>query len=144
MSENITAPADGGALPAANLSRRLILAGLASLPAMGGAAAAPAMSTQVDTGPDPLADLLAELIARRAEFRAIPSEMFTEENEEDLVKATYGPAADRLWNETPQPTTLRGVAEAMRYAIEEDAFIDYGAEKVIKAALAFLDREAGL
>ncbi|MDG4889291.1 hypothetical protein [Mesorhizobium sp. WSM4887] len=143
MSENITAPADGLALP--KLNRRAALGALATLPAMAGATALPVAlaATAAATISDPLADLLAELIARRAEFRAIPSEMITEDNEEDLIKATYGPASDRLWNETPQPTTLRGVAEAMRYAIEEDAFIDYGAEKVIKAALAFLDSGGG-
>ncbi|OBQ96035.1 hypothetical protein [Mesorhizobium sp. AA23] len=126
------------------MTRRAALGALASLPAMAGATALPVALAATATISDPLAETIRAYRVGVAVFRVIPSEFITTENEEDIVQSTYGPASDRLWNDTPQPTTLRGVAEAMRYAIEEDAFIDHGAEKVIKAALAFLDREAGL
>ncbi|TIQ99500.1 hypothetical protein [Mesorhizobium sp.] len=51
MSENITAPADGGALPSASLTRRAALGALASLSALGGATAAIA-AVPVGTAPD--------------------------------------------------------------------------------------------
>ncbi|RWN06685.1 MAG: hypothetical protein EOR88_31835 [Mesorhizobium sp.] len=122
------------------MTRRAALRGIASIPAMAGATALP-VALAAATVPDPLADLLTELYVKRAEFDAIPAELVTFENEDHLVEATYGPANDRLWHHTPEPTTLRGVAEAMRYAIQEEAFLDRVAESVVKAALAFLDRQ---
>ncbi|PBB80973.1 hypothetical protein CK218_11260 [Mesorhizobium sp. WSM3879] len=126
------------------MTRRAALGALASLPAMAGATALPVALAAPATISDPLADLIAEYYAKADEFAAIPGELITRENEDSLVDATYGPARDRLWKDTPLPTTLRGVAEALRYAIREDGFIDSVAENVIKASLAFLDREAGL
>ncbi|RWI90613.1 hypothetical protein [Mesorhizobium sp.] len=125
----------------ATITRRAALGALATLPGMAGATALPVALAATATISDPLADLIAELYVKRAEFDAIPAELVTFENEDDLVEATYGPANDCLWHHTPEPTTLRGVAEAMRYAIEEEAFLDRVAESVVKAALAFLDRE---
>ncbi|TGP26416.1 MULTISPECIES: hypothetical protein [unclassified Mesorhizobium] len=145
---NTHVPAAGEAMPAAEgmqiitgrFSRRAMLIGAASVPTVAGAVALP-MPLPAS---DPLADLIAEYYAKADEFAAIPDELITRENEDTLVDATYGPARYRLWKDTPQPTTLRGVAEALRYAIREDGFIDHVAENVIKASLAFLDREAGL
>lgn len=57
MSENMTAPADGGALPTANLNRRLLLTGLASLPAIAGAGSA--LASQAVETPDERAVRLA-------------------------------------------------------------------------------------
>lgn len=125
-------------------SRRAMLVGLAAaaVPALGGAVEAPVMPQAVATS-DPLADTIAEYHAGMADFMAIPLEQITEENEAALVAATYGPANDRLWHDTPLPTSLRGVREASRYAVKEDGFIDRVAESVVKAALAYLDREIG-
>ncbi|RWE12435.1 MAG: hypothetical protein EOS61_14930 [Mesorhizobium sp.] len=89
---------------------------------------------------DPLADTIAEYNAKLAEFSAIPVEQFvSSEVEEDIVMATYGPASDRLCYATPPATSLRGVAEAMRYAIDQRAIIDIAVERVLKSALAYLE-----
>ncbi|TGP55780.1 hypothetical protein EN868_11700 [Mesorhizobium sp. M2D.F.Ca.ET.225.01.1.1] len=119
------------------MTRRAALGALASLPAIAGATALPVALAAAD----PLADLIAEYRAKIAEFEAIPDEVLTKENEEALVQATYGPVSDRLYNNPPTPTSLRGVAEAMRHAIEDKAFCDHGDERLIAMALAFLDRE---
>ncbi|RAZ90180.1 hypothetical protein DPM33_15240 [Mesorhizobium hawassense] len=98
-------------------------------------------SQDAGSATDPLADTIAEYNAKLAEFSAIPVEQFvSSEVEEDIVMATYGPASDRLCYATPPATSLRGVAEAIRYAIDQRAFIDIAAERVVKSALAYLER----
>ncbi|PBB77894.1 hypothetical protein CK218_27720 [Mesorhizobium sp. WSM3879] len=111
---------------------------------MAGATALPVALAATATISDPLADLIAEYYAKSDEFAAIPDEMLTRENEEDFVMATYGPAADRLWKDCPPATSLRGVAEAIRYALGEKCMVSVSAENTLQAALAFLDREGGL
>ncbi|RJT31893.1 hypothetical protein D3227_28050 [Mesorhizobium waimense] len=115
--------------------RALFLAAIASVPAIGAAIAAPAVS------PDPLVDAIAEYNARAAEFAAIPSDLIDMGNEEAFVAATYGPAFDRLWKDCPAATSLQGVAEAIRYALKENCICSSSAENVLKSALAFLDGE---
>ncbi|WP_156940457.1 hypothetical protein [Mesorhizobium sp. LSHC414A00] len=90
---------------------------------------------------DPLADTIAEYYAKMAEFMAIPNGEITGENEDALVAATYGPLDDKLWHATPPATSNRGVAEAIRYALEEHSLIDRVAEAILISALAFLDQE---
>lgn len=97
-----------------------------------------------DTGPDPLADTIAEYYAGVAAFEAIPGGMITFANEEDFVQATYGPASHRLWKDCPPATSLRGVAEAIRYTLADKCITSRSAENTLIAALAFLEREAGL
>ncbi|WP_136616991.1 MULTISPECIES: hypothetical protein [Mesorhizobium] len=155
--------AAGEAMPAAEVmpilgrfSRRAMLGALASVPAIGAATAAVAVTTPPKVFPnfgsipaaaaqaDPLADAFAEYHAKMAEFMAIPIEQITtQDNEDALVAATYGPVSDRLWHATPQATSNRGVAEAIRYALDERSVIDRIAEAALVSALAFLDGERG-
>ncbi|AEH87037.1 hypothetical protein [Mesorhizobium opportunistum] len=93
--------------------------------------------------PDPLADAIADYRAGMAAFAAIPSELIDVENEESHVMATYGPAHDRLWHDCPPATSLRGVAEAIRYTLQEDCIVCSSAENTLEAALAFLVKEHG-
>ncbi|MER8564260.1 hypothetical protein NKH85_04950 [Mesorhizobium sp. M0924] len=90
---------------------------------------------------DPLADTIAQYYAKMAEFMAIPNGEITRENEDALVAATYGPLDEKLWHATPPATSNRGVAEAIRYALEEHSLIDRVAEAILISALAFLDQE---
>ncbi|MER9330226.1 hypothetical protein [Mesorhizobium sp. M0488] len=119
------------------IDRRGLLVGLASLPAIAGAVAlSPPASAS-----DPLADTLAEYYAKISEFMAIPTDEITMENEGTLVAATYGPVVEKLWHATPPTTSIRGVTEAIRYAVEQDCIIDYMAAAMLVSALAFLDQE---
>lgn len=119
------------------MTRRAALGAVASIPAIGAATAAP--MTLADS--DPLADAIAKYRAGAAQFAAIPSEEITMENEEAMVMATYGPAFDKLWDDCPPATSLRGVAEAIRYTLEENCIGASSAENTLRAALAFLDQE---
>lgn len=121
------------------MTRRAALGAIASVPAIAGATALPVALAAAAAISDPLADLIAEYRAKTAEFAAIPDEVVTRENEDALVEATYGPISRKLWRDPPLPTTLRGVAEAMRFAIDERGFCDRAAERIIVAALAYLD-----
>ncbi|TIV71514.1 MAG: hypothetical protein E5V89_09785 [Mesorhizobium sp.] len=141
MLKKITASADGGALPAANMTRRAALGALASLPAVAGATALPVALEASTTISDPLADAINAYYTGMAYFAAIPSELIDRENEEDFVQATYGPAFDRLWKDCPPATSLHGVAEAIRYALGSDSITSGSAENTLQAALAYLDRE---
>ncbi|MER8661901.1 hypothetical protein NKH34_12245 [Mesorhizobium sp. M1148] len=135
---NTLVPAAGEAMPAVigRFSRRAMLGTFASLPLIGGAEAlAPPAGA-----PDPLADTIAQYYAKMAEFMAIPNGEITGENEDALVAATYGPLDDKLWHATPPATSNRGVAEAIRYALEEHSLIDRVAEAILISALAFLDQ----
>ncbi|ESY72789.1 hypothetical protein X743_14860 [Mesorhizobium sp. LNHC252B00] len=139
MLKNIAALAEGEALPAANFNRRLALLGGLSAAAL---AATPRAHAGVNKGQaDPLAEAIADYRTGMAQFAAIPSDDITMENEDDHVMSTYGPAHDRLWNNCPPATSLRGVAEAIRYTLESDCIIASSAENTLKAALAFLDQE---
>ncbi|RWN31739.1 hypothetical protein [Mesorhizobium sp.] len=143
---NTTVRAAAEGMP--DVNRRRLLLGLAAGATATGAtapalAAASTAAQQLDLH-DPLADTIVEYRTKLAVFHAIPTDDITEANEDDLMTATYGPAAYRLWKATPAATSLRGVAEAIRYAFEEDAFIDRSAESVLLSALAFLEREHGL
>ena len=122
-----------------NITRRAALGAIASVPAIAGATALPVALAATETVSDPLADLIAEYRAKTAEFEAIPYEVLTRENEDALVEATYGPTARTLWRNPPMPSSLRGVAEAMRLAIEEKAFCDHAVEALIALSLAYLD-----
>lgn len=126
------------------MTRRAALGALATLPAMAGATALPVALAATATISDPLAETIRAYRVGVAVFRVIPSEVITMENEEDIVQSTYGPAFDKLWKDCPPATSLHGVAEAIRYALEEDALMCCSAENTLKAALAFLDQEAGL
>ena len=95
------------------------------------------MSATVST--DPLVALFAEYRKQVAAFYAIPDEFPGYESEEAAVAATYGPASTRLCEDPPLPTSVAGVAEAIRYALKESAFIDNSAEEPLKKCLAFLD-----
>jgi hypothetical protein len=122
---------------ATTIDRRGLLVGLASLPVIGGAVAL----SPPATASDPLAEAIAEYRAGMADFAAIPSDDITMENEEAHVMATYGPSFDRLWHDCPPATSLRGVAEAIRFTIESQSICCSSSENTLRAALAFLDRE---
>ncbi|RUX23779.1 hypothetical protein EOA13_33025 [Mesorhizobium sp. M7A.F.Ca.US.011.01.1.1] len=141
MLKNIAALAEGEALPAANFSRRLALLGGLLAAAL---AATPRAHAGVNKGQaDPLADAIAEYRAGMADFAAIPSELIDMENEEKFVMATYGPAFERLWSDCPPATSLRGVAEAIRFTIESQSICCSSSENTLQAALAFLEQELG-
>ena len=138
----LTVPAAGEAMPAAEgmpiigrFSRRVLLGAIASIPATAGATALKV--TVVDA--DPLADAIAEYHAQMAEFMAIPVDEITNENEAALVAATYEPAMNLLWHDTPPATSNHGVAEAVRYALDTNSLIDRMAEAVLRSALTYLD-----
>ena len=136
-------PAAGEAMPAAQMNRRLALLG--GLTAAAALAATPRAQAGVNKGQaDPLADAIAEYRAGMADFAAIPSELIHMENEEAHVMATYGPAFERLWGDCPPATSLRGVAEAIRFTIESQSICCSSSENTLEAALAFLEREHGL
>ncbi|MDX8480449.1 hypothetical protein RFN28_18555 [Mesorhizobium sp. VK24D] len=128
-------------------SRRSLLLGAAagSVPAIAGAThqIGPANFPTLPAAPaDPLAEAIADYYAGTARFHAIPSDSITMENEEGFVQATYGPAFDRLCEDCPPATSVRGVAAAIRYTLKEDLLCSCSAEGVLKAAaLAFLERE---
>ncbi|BCH01821.1 hypothetical protein MesoLj131b_38200 [Mesorhizobium sp. 131-2-5] len=119
-------------------SRRAMLIGAVAVIPVGGVAK---LASPEALAPDPLADTIAEYYAKLAEFEAIPHEQVTQDNEDALVAATYGPLSDRLWHATPPATSNRGVAEAIRYALETHSLIDRVAEAALRSALAFLDGE---
>ena len=131
--------AAGEAMPAANFSRRLALLG-----GLSAAAALAAVPRAHAAAQDPLADAIAAYHAGMADFMAIPEAQITMGNEEDLVMATYGPAHDRLWHDCPPATSLRGVAEAIRYTLQENCIACSSAENTLESALAFLVKEHGL
>lgn len=88
---------------------------------------------------DLLIEAFAEYNAKLAEFLAIPIDEITSENEDAFVAATYLPAQNRLLHEPPPVTSNRGVAEAIRYALETNSLLDGGAVAVLESALAYLD-----
>ncbi|MER8373915.1 hypothetical protein [Mesorhizobium sp. M1406] len=140
---NTSVRAAAEAMPAANLNRRLALLG--GLTAAAAFAATPRANAGANKGhADPLADAITEYRAGAAQFAAIPSELIDIGNEEDFVQATYGPAFDRLWDDCPPATSLRGVAEAIRFTIESRCIACSSSENTLVAALAFLEQEHGL
>lgn len=88
---------------------------------------------------DPLADAIVAYREKAAEFNAIPVDEITMENEEDKVRQTYGPFFDVLAHETPAATSLCGVKEAIRYALDEGDVCNGISVQVLRSALAFLD-----
>lgn len=92
---------------------------------------------------DPLADAICNYREEAEEFNAIPIDQITMENEEGLVSQTYGPYADILWRNPPEATTLRGVTEAIRYAVDSVEICDGSVKPVLRSALAYLDKEGG-
>ncbi|MBN9453867.1 MAG: hypothetical protein J0I42_18160 [Bosea sp.] len=84
---------------------------------------------------DPLATVIAEYFHQSAIFNARADE----EDWGELLAATYGPARDRMQS-PPEPTSLAGVAAAIRFARDDP---DSGAVRpVMDACLRYLDRES--
>lgn len=121
-----------------SITRRTIFT---AVPACGLAAIVPAAAAAVEAH-DPLADVIIEYRAGVAALNAIPIGEITKENEDAIVYASYGQASDRIHYSTPSATSLRGVAEAIRYTLDADALVDQGCEKVLRSALAYLDGRA--
>jgi len=113
---------------------------LKTIPACGLAAIVPAVA--IAEVADPLADVINAYRQGISEFNLIPVELITRENEEAFVMATYGPASDQLFEGAPPATSLRGVREAIRYSLEQDALLDDSAENALRSALTYLDAQA--
>lgn len=92
---------------------------------------------------DQLAAAIEAYRAGLAAFAAIPESELTPENEEEFIERTYGSAREFLWSHTPPAASLAGVREAIRLALDEDAFICRMSENVLRSALAYLDAQAG-
>lgn len=92
--------------------------------------------------PDPLLDLINSYRSGIAAWNAIPEEMITRGNEEELTRATYGEFQDALSEAAPAATSLAGVRAALKLAIDEDGFCDTIAEGAVRAALAYFDGRA--
>lgn len=123
-----------------SLTRRLFLSSVPTAVAVGGATTPAAMAIPARTsGNDPMFEAIQEYRVRLAEFMAIPDGELTPEKEEDFVEATYGPSRERLWLDTPTVTSLEGVREVIRMALDENAFICKMSEKAMLSALRYLD-----
>ena len=119
-------------------SRRAIFGALASIPAIGGAVAAPAVSTQHD----PLVDAIRAYRAGLAEFNANAPE---DDDEADAyAEVSYGPPLNVLkkWERPAQTRT--GALEALRLIADENK--DFARNPVVgsllAAALAYLEAQA--
>ena len=87
----------------------------------------------------PQADPLAAVIAEYFHQSAIFNERAEKEDWDELLAATYGPARDRLAS-PPEPTSLAGVAAAIRFVRDDP---ESGAvQPVMDACLRYLDRES--
>lgn len=94
---------------------------------------------------DPLLDLVQEY--RRQ--LAINDEADVDDlaAEEALAEATFRPSYNRLCTNPPAPTSMEGALEAIRLVIHEEETCGGQSDltcNVLRAALAFLDGEAGL
>lgn len=84
---------------------------------------------------DPLAAVIAEYFHQSAIF----NERASEEDWDELLAATYGPARGRM-ESPPEPTSLAGVAAAIRFVRDDP---ESGAVRpVMDACLRYLDRES--
>lgn len=87
---------------------------------------------------DPLATAIRQYRLGVAAFAAIP-EADLAEDEEAIVAATYGPAQDALADNIYPTTSLEGVREALRLALDEQAYGCRMAENAARSALAYLE-----
>jgi len=87
--------------------------------------------------PDPLVALLVEYSAQATWLNANGND--EESAEFKVTDAAIKATMDRMKCAAPAPTTLAGVAAAIRYALDEDCLIDRTAEGPLKACLPFLE-----
>ncbi|PBB21124.1 hypothetical protein [Mesorhizobium sp. WSM4313] len=140
---NTRIPAAGEAMPGAEgmhiitgrFSRRLILAGIASLPATGGAVAAP----RAVPVKDPLIDAIAALRAGLEDFnRNAPED---DDEAEAYAEVSYGPPMAVI-EEWERPAASRqGAIEALRLVLDEMSSFAASptVPPLVAAALAYLE-----
>ncbi|MFC3208198.1 twin-arginine translocation signal domain-containing protein [Aquamicrobium soli] len=90
---------------------------------------------------DPLLEAISQYRAGIKAFAAIPDDVLTKENERLYVEATYLPSFKAIAYGNLEASSMAGVREAIRIALEDDAINDSLAEGALKSALAYLDRE---
>lgn len=88
---------------------------------------------------DPLVTTIRQYRAGMAAFDAIPDDYLTPQEEEELTQATYGPAQDLLMRNVLPTTSLAGVREALRLALDEHGFCCSIAENAVRSALTYLE-----
>ncbi|PBB83581.1 hypothetical protein [Mesorhizobium sp. WSM3876] len=118
------------------LTRRAAIGAIASIPAIGGAAALPM------SAPDPLVEAIARYRRKLAEFAAVPDDV----DDDDAIEAEFSPPYDALAFDTPSTTSMRGVMEAIRFCLSNDEvhLASDAAEGVLISALKYLEGEYGL
>ncbi|WP_152544391.1 hypothetical protein [Brucella rhizosphaerae] len=92
---------------------------------------------------DPMLELIQAYRAGRDAFNEIPVHMIpTVADENRAVEETYGPYMEailRNGDDTPETTSIAGVREAIRLALEEDTIIDCMSENALRSALRYLE-----
>ncbi|MDH0125762.1 hypothetical protein N7376_17290 [Brucella intermedia GD04153] len=92
---------------------------------------------------DPMFELIKAYRAGRDAFNDIPVHLIpTVEDENRAVEETYGPYMEailRNGENTPKTTSIAGVREAIRLALEEDTVIDCMSENALRSALRYLE-----
>jgi hypothetical protein len=101
------------------------------------------LAAATTVGADPL---LSAIEAYRAKVSLLAetdtSHCASIDEENEAFYAIYGAEQDVLTEAAPMPTSIAGVREAIRLALEEDAICDRVAEGPLRAALAYLDGRA--
>ena len=88
---------------------------------------------------DPLLTAIRRYRSGVAAFESIPEDDVTPQNEEDLVRATYGPAQDLLMDNVLPTASMAGACEALRFALGEQAFGCRMSENAVRSVLAYLE-----
>lgn len=92
---------------------------------------------------DPLLEAIQGYREGRKAFNLIPVDLLpTVEEENRAVDETYGPYQEamlRNGDNTPETTSIAGVREAIRLALEEDTIIDCMSENALRSALRYLE-----
>lgn len=92
---------------------------------------------------DPLFEAIKGYRAGKQAFNEIPDYLIpTSEDENRAVDQTYGPYMEailRNGDDTPETTSIAGVREAIRLALEEDTIIDCMSENALRSALRYLE-----
>ncbi|OYR13058.1 twin-arginine translocation signal domain-containing protein [Brucella thiophenivorans] len=93
--------------------------------------------------PDPMLELIQAYRAGKIAFNDIPDHLIpTVEDENRAIDETYGPYMEailRNGENTPETTSIAGVREAIRLALEEDTIIDCMSENALRSALRYLE-----
>jgi hypothetical protein len=122
----------------ANLTRRAALRSLTTT-ALVATIAVPPAAAGMAAPHDPLLEAINEYRAGLAIYNASDHVEDETPEAEALIATTWG----KLYfaDTPPVPTTSAGAAAALQCAIDEEAFIDDFAERLLRAVLTYLDAQ---